>query len=136
MTEENKTKLEEVISEKMEKLQEMELGTKEHEAAVRDIVALSEISIKDDQGAMDYEMKSEEIRMREAELEETKDHSKWDFIVKIGLNVAAIAAPLAFGHIWNKKAYHFEEHGTVGSLSRKTMDNNSRAVNNIRVTKF
>lgn len=140
MNEDNKILLESEITTQIEGLSNLEQGSKEHTAAVENVVKLYRLKIEEDKNVweinekidrrlmeneqhnLDGQLKEKQIEydqtiheleqeLKTAQLEEAKKDRYFKYGVEAGLGLLT----LAFYGLWLRRGFKFEEEGTYRS---------------------
>ncbi len=111
----------EILSE-LNGLNELEIGSKEHQVAVDAVTKLYRLGLEDVRNDTDYDEKVARREMdkkaseREQETQNKQEKGqrieRW---ARFGLEAAGIVLPLMFYRSWMKRGFKFEETGTFTS---------------------
>lgn len=135
MEQDNKIKLDEVISTAIDGLDALEDGSDEKKQAVEDLAKLYRLRIDEEkaiwessekldrqdmeknQHEADNKLREEDLTLREAQMKADKTHR----YISYGLEAAGIVLPLIFYGTWMRRGFKFEENGTFTSTTFRSL---------------
>lgn len=116
--------LEDVLKEEIQKIPNLQAGSKEHAEAVNAVVTLYELNLKEVENERAFTEKSERTADTEREFKLKKDQARKDFWLKVaGVAKDAGIAILTLGAygLWMNKGFKFEETGTFTSTTFRNL---------------
>ena len=135
MEQDNKIKLDEVISTAIDGLDALEDGSDEKKQAVEDLAKLYRLRIDEEkaiwessekldrqdmeknQHEADNKLREEDLTLSEAQMKADKTHR----YISYGLEAAGIVLPLIFYGTWMRRGFKFEENGTFTSTTFRSL---------------
>lgn len=117
--------LEEEFENGIQRLKTLEKDSKEYAAQAEFVKTTGQMILDYDKNELDINEKREaRINMEKAE-QEVRDNEKRnrfiDHIIRIGLGLVEIGAPLMFYAVWMKRGFKFEESGTFTSQTFRNL---------------
>lgn len=116
--------LEDVLKGEIQKIPNLQAGTKEHAEAVNAVATLYELNLKEVENDRIFTEKSERTADTEREFKLKKDQARKDFWIKvagvakdIGISVGTL---IAYVLLMNK-GFRFEETGTITSTTFRNL---------------
>lgn len=117
-----KTLLDEEYKKTLQDVSETMTDSEESRWALTKLNELHEQRIKEMQIQSDFKVKEKELRIKEAQLKE----SKKDRVVRSIHDAAALLIPIGFSSYWMAKGLKFEESGSFTSRTGQWISNNLR----------
>lgn len=118
MKTENQKKLDELISEELDAIRNLDSGSEEHSAAVKDLKELYQLTLDEQKirnaelDAMDKKSVDEaQIRVKELEIQDKKRERWCTALLQVGLTAAGWLVYTA----WMREGFDFEKENTVRS---------------------
>lgn len=124
MDEELREKLNEVISEELEELKKLQVGSDEHLKGSESVEKLYKIALQDVKNQIEIEEQAinEDFNVKKLKIEDKAAiEEKKDRIVRYAIEGVKIIAPLMLYSIWLKRGFEFEKDGTFTSTTFRSL---------------
>jgi hypothetical protein len=124
MDEEMRQKLNEAISEELEELKMLQLGSEEHVKGSESIEKLYKVALADMKNQIDIAQQEIDESTEMAKIRKDKEamaEEKRDRYVRYVLDGVKIIAPLMLYSIWMKRGFEFEKDGTFTSTTFRNL---------------
>lgn len=150
-----KSIIEEELVYQAQSIKDLEFGSEEYSRAVKGVEGLYKQTIEDSKADIDYretelketelelkekelekamsdkdkelELKEKELKLKEKELEDANQRARWEFWKGVGITAASLLIPAALHYKLSMKGFKFEETGTIGSSTMRSVQNSEQA---------
>ena len=112
MNEELRQKLEKEISDSLDEIANLGIGTEEYKKALHNFSELHNLKLEEDKLLVDKQDKCEQI-----------NGNSLDRKIRIGIVAAELLVPIIFYSIWMKRGFEFEKEGTYTSTTFRGLFN-------------